>query len=291
VKAFRAANSQAGQGGNDMTTRIFLALLATLAACSQNHPIGAVGRDASGSPQTTDATSVEAGRARKDTAASMAVDTGPLGPVESWTGWFENFRISSGSDVIKLSFASDPNGVVVGKVTFGATAAPPAATDPNLGYPDESNTGLRDLVEGFPFTMYTASITPNRLRFAVRRYEPWTGWCAIQAPPFADDGSCLPPWGSTVLSPVGNNCTATYMTGAASTLDCGRFQLCGGHVCACSATSCTVNESEGSDDPAYPDTHPAPTSSIDLLLTGNIATGSMKSDGVSPVTVHFTKDP
>jgi hypothetical protein len=283
-----------------MTNRIFLALLVTLGACGDDHPIGAIERDSG--PDTPPAASQDAavadpGPVRQDAAPTIGFDTaptGPLGPTQSWTGWTENYQYKSGSDVVRLSFASDPNGVVVGQVTLGAGTPPPPATDPNVGYPEGSITNYSDVslgirytvLEGFSYTMYEGIVTKNRLRFTIQPNEPWTGWCALQTPAVDGSGSCLPNWSMT--SDPDKDCYLIDATsGALVSIDCGKLNLCFNHYCLCSTTSCRLKLPTDPFIPGDP-TQLADELALhfDMALTGDIAAGSMGS-----TAIRLTKDP
>ena len=229
------------------------------------------------------------------TGGSIDAGTGPevgvLGPSQSWTGYIENYKFRSGSDAVKITFASDAAGNLVGTVTLGSGTPPPPATDPNVGYPADLLSSVPDvtsarnyLAEGFGYSMRSGTVTGARLRFGVDTWEIWKGWCALQTPaprqgPCNEavcQTSCLPNWGS-MSGPNGcgllNPATNQY-----DPVDCGKLALCGfGSVCMCVvASGCSVRE-DGSPI------------SFDLTITGDLASGSVA--GLGDHNVHFTKDP
>ena len=65
--------------------------------------------------------------------------------------------------------------------------------------------------------------------------------------------------------------------------DRGKFFLCTGYLCICSAADCRLRLPEDSSpyEPVF-----VPTTSFDLVLSGTVATGSMDT-----MNVYFTKDP
>ncbi len=283
-----------------MKSRTLLALLVILGACKADHTLGSVGLDSgadqmnadTGAPTYADAqisASPETGGTAEvpPNGGLDAGASGTLGPVQSWTGWVENYQFPSGSDVIKFSFASDSAGQVVGQVVFGVGTPPPPATDPNVGYPDENDTGAYTQMEGFPYSMVTTSYTPSRLRFTIQENEPWTGWCALQTPMFDGDTTCLPAWNG-MLDPNNNYCALFNPNGETLVVDCGKFNLCP-RVCICSAASCRVKLPEDTTSPFDP-SPAARTVSFDLALSGSIGSGSVVG-GMDDHNVHFTKDP
>jgi hypothetical protein len=279
VKVFHGLNSQAGQGGNNMTTRTLLALLVTLGACSEDHTIGSVPPDAGVDSSATSDTSA----AMQADATSAGVSEAGIatGPAQSWTGWVENYQFPSGSDAIKLSFTSDSAGQIVGHVILGSGTPPPPATDPNVGYPLGFNGQgfLSSTIEGFWFSMVAGSYTGNRLSFGMDETELWAGWCALQTPPVDGSARCLPSWGGFMDSD-GTHCGQTGPNGETIIVDCGKLALCsdisllGGGVCSCTPTGCSYRQDDGE------------TMHFDLAVSGGIASGG------SPFgNVHLTKDP
>ncbi len=273
-----------------MKTTIILPALVLLGACKENHTLGTVARDAAFYPQGSgdDATQSIEPDSRTPSPAADLQPLGPLGPVESWTGWVENYAFESGSDAITFSFASDPDGRIAGQVVLGSGTPPPPATDPNSGYPDDQAKGPTT-IEGFPYTMFEGSITSNRIRFTFRPWEPWAGWCALQTPPSdvnSGNTRCLRE-GNGLLDPTNDLCLlypSDQKFDAPVKVDCGVFFLCQSAVCFCSPAGCRLRVPE---DVAIPSSRDyVPMVSFDMAYSGNLATGSMGSQ-----SVHFTKDP
>ena len=219
-------------------------------------------------------------------------DATPIPPTEFWTGYVENYTFPSGSDAVKLAFATDPAGRMVGTVTLGSGTAPPPPTDPNVGYPadlisqgggppDVDIASRRYVAEGYGYTMRAGMRTGDRLRFELNTFELWAGWCALQTPIPATGpcdepvcaSSCLPNRG-TMVGPSGcglwNPATSQY-----DPVDCGKLALCGfGGVCTCYPWGCMVMDGG------------APYAFDITLITANRAIGSM-----SGRSVQLTKDP
>jgi hypothetical protein len=207
--------------------------------CSSSHLLGDLGIAGQGG---ADGLGGQAGR-----SAPVGVDAGypgdvsPLGASETWTGYLENYQFPSGSDAVKLSFATDPSGVVVGTVTFGAGSPPPPATDPDAAYPPgASQLSPVTIAEGFPYTMARGTLEASRLRFTIWETEVWSGWCALQ-PPFPGSPSCLPIPGMYSYNTDG---TCSYQAASSShptAVDCTKMALCNAGVCACTDGGCAAS--------------------------------------------------
>ena len=215
---------------------------------------------------------------------------GPLGQYPtSWTGYIENYQFASGSDAINFTFALDSTGQVVGTVVLGNGTPPPPATDPNVGYPanlpDPMGIGALDpatgyWAEGFAYSMANGIFSPQRLRFAIRNFELWSGWCALQTP-VDDSGMCLPNWGgSSTGEGTSSQCyQQNPANGQNTVVDCGKFNLCVvSRVCLCVSTTACVFDPNGGT--------PA---SFDLAISGNTANGSVTGIIGDRANVHFTQ--
>jgi hypothetical protein len=216
---------------------VFSAAL-VLAACDNDHSLGSIDNQ----PPEADA-GLGGADASAVTPAPNAPDArvlGTLGPVESWTGYLENYQLVIGSDSVRLSFAYDSAGQVAGTVIFGEGTPPAPATDPSVGYPpgasgfDFGNMLTAPLV-GFPYSIREGSYTSNRLRFAVDFVELWADWCALQPPQTNGSPTCGPN-GFTQASRIGGTdgqpCIETITTtdGKKEQYECGKFDLCVGNL-------------------------------------------------------------
>jgi hypothetical protein len=269
-----------------MKTTTILTALVLLGACGADHTLGTIDADAGAGgmpPQDgTPAAGASGAGGTVTLGADAAVDTlGVLGPVQSWSGWVENYQFPSGSDALKLSFAVDESGNVVGHITMGSGTPPAPATDPNVGYPPGFTLGsMLPAWEGFPFTMLDGRSTTNRLRFTINTSEPWAGWCALQTP-MDDTGMCLPNWGGS-MDPSTNHCEMYSSDSPPKTItvDCGKMELCNHMmVCTCSATSCWLNANGVGSGQTF-----------DMAIAGDIASGS-GIVGNDMRNIHFTRDP
>src|SRR5258707_1321819 len=118
-------------------------------------------------------------------AAGSAGDPNPVGTpltdlVGSWKGYVENFQFSDQSDAVLLAITSAAG---AGQITFGSSAAPPPATDPNVGYPPGIKfDGLgrpSGAQPGFAFTLAKVTFDGQRLQFDVATKELWKQWCEL----------------------------------------------------------------------------------------------------------------
>jgi hypothetical protein len=276
------------------------AFAAVGAGCDNRHVLGAVGGGA-GTTAAAGTTGIagdigSAGAAGGSSGGSTGGGGGPevgtLGPSQSWTGYIENFQFRSGSDAVKITFASDAAGNMVGTVALGSGQPPPPATDPNVGYPADLLAGSSAAVigaaggyiaEGFRYSIRAGTVTGSRLRFGIRTGELWTGWCALQTPipptGQCDEAVCQSTCLPNAASMIGpNGCAlANPTTHQYEPVDCGKLALCGaGGVCLCYASGCTVRDDGGS------------LISFDLAVTNDTAFGSVT---LSQNNAHFTKDP
>jgi hypothetical protein len=270
--------------------------VALAAGCNASHVLGEVdaspprstGAAGTGGSMGTPAAGSGGGVVASDAGSPLPdapaePEVAPFGPSESWTGYIENFTFPSGSDAIKLTFATDANGVIGdGTITFGKGTPPPPATDPSIGYPPSlfppgSNTVVTSasasmlVFEGYTYALEQASISAHRFKGTFSIHEPWSTWCALQTPPQqAADGMCLPNY-SAGETPTG---CVINTPGAETVVDCGRWSLCRFiSVCTCSATACSTSDDSGT---------------LDIFLETDTASGSVSLSG--PQNVHFTKD-
>jgi hypothetical protein len=276
------------------TGLVLLTAVALAGACDANHVLGVGGGGQAGESQGSlagapgAAGGIAGGTAGAVTtgaggAGGMVAMHGPLGPSQSWTGYAENHQFNSGSDQIKLTFATDANGVAAGTVVFGMGTPPPPATDPNVGYPPsnyyQSAYGgfSGQLVEAYPYQFDGGSFDGSRLKLSVELGQLWSGWCALQTPPVPSDPfhGCLPAW-PTGIDGDGRCYQVVPVTHAHMYYDCGKLLLCeSAGACECSASGCTYSTDNG-------------TQALDMFMSGDTLSGS----GVGPVggNVHLVRD-
>ena len=241
-----------------LATAAALAMLQS--GCDNRHLLGAVEGDGGPPPGNDGAMAMPADAARD--AAGSPQDGAVLPPTESWTGYVENYRFPSGSDAIKIAFAIDPAGQVVGTVTFGNATPPPPPTDPNVGYPADllTQSSIPDVIsaphkyiaEGYAFSMRDGTLVGGRLRFGIRTWEVWKNWCTLQTPVPAS-GQCDEPVCASLCLPNGGFMTSASgcamlnpATNAYEPVDCGKLALCGPlGVCICDPSACRVQDNAG----------------------------------------------
>ena len=254
--------------------------------CDNTHLLGGI----DGGPPASD----DSGPPPGGDAGADVPETGGLGPVQSWTGYIENYKFASGSDAVRISFAADTTGAIVGTVTLGNGTPPPPATDPNVGYPsdiggpDATPVPTDHVAEGYTYTMRNVAFNGRRMQFGVGLWELWRDWCVLQTPVppqgVCDEpvcqGSCLPNWGSMISADQMHCAQLNPSTDQYEPVDCGKLTLCQfGMVCVCYGTTCAVRDQ-------------GVQLSFDVSVTtdGAFADGSV--DGrISPHNVHFTKNP
>jgi hypothetical protein len=104
------------------------------------------------------------------------------GDDEGWSGYLENATWPTGSDAVRFTFDVQPDGGVTGHAYFGTLPLFPAPTDPSVGFPyanDEHNV-VQDveMVEGFAYTLQSASLLNGRFRATVYPREMQARWCS-----------------------------------------------------------------------------------------------------------------
>jgi hypothetical protein len=273
---FDAGDQPAGGGGATRTAGTGAAgSIAPGSAGTAPSPTGAAGTSTSGAGGT----------------AGIPVVAGPLGPSESWTGYVENHTFPSGSDVLKLTFATDSKGVAVGTIVFGQGTPPAKATDPNVGYPPDlvsssqpkgpgvalgPGVAQQYVAEGFPYPFDDGALAAHRLQFKANLSQLWASWCALQTPPVDGSSGCVPNWGG------GEDSTGCFLqnpqTKANVKVDCGKLFLCMiASPCECGATGCGVT------------TQNVAIAAFDVFLSGDTASGSVQAT-FGNNNVHFVKD-
>jgi hypothetical protein len=257
-----------------------------LAACDNDHSLGSIGNQGPGADASAE---VDAQPTTPVPNTPDARVLGPLGPVESWTGYLENYQLVTGSDVVRVSVAYDSAGQVAGTVVFGDGTPPPSATDPNVGYPPgvsgyQFGEMLTTPVVGFPYSIREGSYASSRLKVVVDFVELWADWCALQPPQTNGSPTCGPNGfrdASRTGGAGGQPCVETITTtdGKKEQYECGKFDLCIGVplICACSPAGCSAGWGSG-------------YTSFDMFVVDNTASGSVREPN-GTYNVHLTKDP
>jgi hypothetical protein len=169
--------------------------------------------------------------------ATAAPTTDAASPLGSYTGYFENFMFASGSDGVAMNLALGADGVsVTGTVLLGRGPPPPAATNPDIGWPAN---GSLDVVEGFAYTVLQGAYESPRLTLQIAEDEPWGPWCELQTVtyPVPNGYACVPDDG---FSQASTGCTLNPKSGPRVPIDCGKLALCENRVCSCIATGCSL---------------------------------------------------
>lgn len=226
----------------------------------------------------------------------------------TWDGYAEAYTfMPSGSDHIHLVLDAQGSGTV----QVGTDALLPAPTDPNVGFPANSNVmsqGFKQpiaegLTSGMLYPVYAAQVQADRIQVGLKSNDYYGAWCALQTPYLSlagymgggTDGGLQP---SYVYSPCPaeggssddmGHCTVQInaLDGSYTIqpIDCGKFNLCVQQVCTCSATSCIAAPAIASDAiaAAYP-------IELDAALdtSGKNMTGTLNIQGTR-VTVHLQR--
>lgn len=159
--------------------------------------------------------------------------------VDEWNGYTEATQLVFGSDRIRVRITSDGQGTLV----LGESQTYPQATDPNVGYPPNEDPMSARVKEsmfrpGMEYPLHGVKVESKRIRFTVSTNDFYKSWCELQTPVPTDDP------GVFYCGPNGFSGTADgcFAAGTEAPIDCAKAALCiGGHVCTCTATSCTAN--------------------------------------------------
>ena len=213
-----------------MKNTFSLAALLILSGCNADHSLGYVDQDSGPGPSNSDTAPLSIdwhvyvdASVMSSTSDGVVAQTGPrsspdatvigpLGPMQSWTGWVENYQFPSGSDAIKFSFAADSADQIVGQVMFGGGPPLSPPTDPSVGYPPGCTDWSCGQIEGFSFSTVSGSFVSGRLRLAVDQNEIWKDWCALQTPN-SSSTDCIPPVYGVYMSGFGPGHVCSILDG------------------------------------------------------------------------------
>jgi len=215
---------------------------------------------------------------------SESCENGPQLPiVGSWTGYVENQKWASGSDVIHMTITNANDTLACGSISLGDKPSPPPATDPTMSYPPGEFDPTRtpeawdistfiDYTEGFVMPSTQGKVSGTRLQFQVNWASTWDAWCGLQTPvaDFTGRFSCLD---------SGSIDDAGCHSSTGELVDCGRFMLCaGGAFCDCTAQWCQAWHQN------------CDTLDFDMQIAADAATGSVALGCAGVHNVHFAKD-
>lgn len=188
---------------------LFALVLAPLAACGgQTLDVGSNPSDGGSGPSDAKATGAEAGTgAAGDSNSASCDDVGPAGPPlptwpsatdcqegssplqGKWTGYVQGQMAGgypdNGNFTINLKGDDE---ALCGDMTFGPAVAQDPAADPEAWYPAgyEFDKHL-EIVHGFTYVLASASVSGERVQFAVSLAEPMQSWCELQTPYYSAD--------------------------------------------------------------------------------------------------------
>ena len=276
------------------------ALLASLAlpgACDANHVLGVAdggqnnptgGSSGAAGSIASNSGAAGSGATGAGVAGSIASGSGTAGSggglsSETWSGTIDGYMVApSGSNALKLEITRDDQDGVTGKMLFGEGLLPPP-TDPNVGYPPNISLSPYPgsasiiVVEGFPYPLRTGSLSQSHLSVNVSNFAPWADWCALQTSPDGQ-GRCVQNLPEQ-YNDDGIHCTE----GASDPINCGKLWLCGLEypVCTCDKTGPCKLAPLGADLGM----------TVDVTISGDMASGHININGFGDKTVHLTKQP
>ncbi|HXI59248.1 MAG TPA: hypothetical protein VNO55_24445 [Polyangia bacterium] len=160
--------------------------------------------------------------------------------VGQWSGYFQAYRLRSGSDAITLNLTRAPSPSQPDRitVTLGGGLPPmvsgidPPQPEPLKGKPTRFTP---EYFEAFPYTAHQVKWNDSRLTFQIVISEPYEMWCQKQMS-FSSDGNgtynCIPS-GSINYDGTKDECTS-----AGVVVSCARFWACLARVCSCGGSGC-----------------------------------------------------
>jgi hypothetical protein len=240
---------------------------------------------------TLDVGSHDGGVMGKPGPTSESCENGTQLPiVGAWTGYIENQKWASGSDVIHMVITNANDTLACGSISLGTAPPPAPATDPNVGYPpgefDPMHTPAGwdistfiDYAEGFVMPIAQSSVMGTRLQFQANWTSTWDTWCAIQTP--IPSSPPLPggPQGFSCVDPVGTDDTGCHSSSGGVFVDCGKFMLCEAGLCACTAQGCQLGQVN------------CDTLNFDMQVAADVGTGSVALGCAGVHNVHFSRVP
>jgi hypothetical protein len=179
--------------------------------------------------------------------------TGNFPFIGTWEGSILDFYFEP-KQALKLELDADDSGEIIGKLTWGEGAPPPAPQSADIPYPPgywEQQTErwptsfeAPEPWPGFSYTIVRGAGCDTVFRFSVSTAELWQDWCALQTPVNTPNYG----WGCTVQgggSSDATSCTVQPPNGDWKTYPLWKCEACGafadGGVCACDANGCFAN--------------------------------------------------
>jgi hypothetical protein len=264
-----------GQSVNGIAGRWPILLVLACAACGGTTATNAVG---SGGDSSDAAGIADGGASNVDDGGADSTPE-PASPLSgTWVGAIENYMAMDGSGALTLTIPGDPSS---GKATFGRSAPPAPATDPDTGYPPGAHIFAPfQPYPGFPFAFVNASFDGQRLHFGVVAAELWKSWCELQTPVLDETDAgpkyfCAHDW---VSASIGAGCVQTDpQTMQQVPIDCDKLQMCRptAGFCVCDDAKCSSDTYLGIQ--------------IDLTVAPPNADGTVGGLDSSLHKVHLTK--
>jgi hypothetical protein len=163
-------------------------------------------------------------------------------PAQMWTGYAENYDLSS-SDRIELRFLALSEGDVRGEALFGDGPWDAGYTVPTDAEEIMNSVFASPMDTRFVYTILDGQLEGNRLRFRVEMSEPWCAWCADLDPLEVREGeySCAPTTLGGSSGPDGCFVHAED-TDAEVPWNCISLAACGAEMqqCGCTQAGCSA---------------------------------------------------
>lgn len=164
-----------------------------------------------------------------------------------WQGYAEAHEFTLGSDRMLLTIDDAGEGYAV----FGEGAAPPPATNPDAGYPEDMDplqlvTQMSEFEGGVRYPLHDVIVQDRRIRSSMSMNDLWQDWCRLQQPvrvletdSTSDDYALMP---YNYSAKHGDVCILLDSAGTPrGQVDCEKLLLHESRVCICAATTCEPN--------------------------------------------------
>jgi hypothetical protein len=157
--------------------------------------------------------------------------------VGQWSGYFQAYRLRSGSDAITLNLTRAPSQPDRITVTLGGGLPPmvsgidPPQPEPLKGKPTRFSP---EYFEAFAYTAHQVKWNGSRLTFQIIISEPYETWCQKQTSYGQGMYNCIPT-GSINYDGTKDECTSADVV-----VSCARFWACLAGVCSCGANGCVA---------------------------------------------------
>ena len=228
------------------------------------------------------------------TTGDASVGSSSSSVAGTWNGYIQSYAFPDGSDAMRITFTTEPDGTTSGTVFFGSGPALAPPTDANAGYPPSYWTPLYDggryqPCEGFAFTAEQVTVNSGHVKLGVSSVEVWKAWCELQTKIYPEEGGVYACCKSPTFTGDEEGPPACDPGQKPPDTDVGKLTVCRDEVsyepgssegCTCTATACTV-------DLTRPDVH------FDVQLENGQLIGSVTgldpNDSFVVLNVYMTR--